>query len=292
VVIAELFAITAPVLIAVGLGFIWARRGGHFDPDLVTALITTIGAPALIFHTVANLSVSLAEFARVLAATLALLLATAGLGSGILLALRLPLRAFLPVLVFPNTGNMGLPLSLLAFGQNGLTLAVGIFTVCLVAQFTGGVALSSGRLSLRYLARMPVLWALVPATACVVLRTPPPGWINATADLVGGMTIPLMLLTLGVSLAGLRVAGIARSSGLAMLRLGLGFGLGVAIAELFALDPLARGVLILQSSMPTAVFNYLFAQRYGTAPEEVAGAVTISTLLSFVSLPLLLLAIL
>ena len=49
----------------------------------------------------------------------------------------------------------------------------------------------------------------------------------------------------------------------------------------------ARGAVLVQSSMPSAVFNYLFAARYGNHPEEVAGVVFLSTVLSFVTLPLL-----
>jgi predicted permease len=97
-----------------------------------------------------------------------------------------------------------------------------------------------------------------------------------------------MLITLGVSLAGLRVSDLGRSFLLAVLRLGLGFAVGLGIAYAFGLENTARGVLVLQSTMPTAVFNYLFAHRYATRPEEVAGAVTVSTLLTLAIIPLVL----
>ena len=286
--ITELLSIMAPVLISVGLGFVWGRRGGRFDHEMVTQLVITIGAPALVFHTVANLAVDLDDFVAMVGATVATMVAT-GLAAAALLALfRLPLRPFLSVLVFPNTGNVGLPLSLLAFGETGLTLAIGVFIVFLVAQFTIGVGLASGRISLRFLVRMPLIWALAAALVFLLLRATPPAWLNATTDLLGGMTIPLMLITLGVSLAGLRVAGRGRSLLLAVLRLGLGFAVGLAVAYVFRLEGTPRGVLILQSAMPTAVFNYLFAHRYATRPEEVAGAVTVSTLLTLAVLPLVL----
>jgi predicted permease len=105
---------------------------------------------------------------------------------------------------------------------------------------------------------------------------------------MAGLTIPLMLLTLGVSLARLRVPRFSRSLLVALARMGLGFGAGLAVAHVFGLDGVARGVLILDASMPVAVFNYLLAERYDRAPDEVAGAVVVSTLLSFGTLPLLL----
>ena len=73
------------------------------------------------------------------------------------------------------------------------------------------------------------------------------------------------------------------------LRLGLGFAVGLAVATAMGLEGTVRGVVIFESAMPVAVFNYLWAVRYNTAPEVVAGLVLASTALSFVTLPLLLL---
>lgn len=286
--IAEVLSILAPVVITVATGFLWARNKKHFDAEFVTALVTLVGAPALVFHTLANLSVERAAFGRMVLATLALLALSALLGLVFLRLLRLPARAFLPTLIFPNTGNLGLPLSFLAFGPPGLALAIGIFAANLVAQFTLGVAIAAGTVAWGSLLRMPLLWVLLPAIACIAFGVTPPGWVNDTAELLGGMTIPLMLLTLGVSLARLRLGGLRRSLILAALRLALGFLLAIGLAAAFGFDPLSRGVLVLQSSMPTAVFNYLFAVRYGTRPEEVAATVTVSTLMTFAVLPLLL----
>lgn len=286
--IGQVLSILAPVAFAVATGAVWARRAQPFDAEFVSSLVTLVGAPALVFHTLANLSVGAAEFGRIVLATLALLGLSALLGFILLKLLRLPVRVFLPVLMFPNTGNLGLPLSFLAFGPPGLALAVGIFAIYLVAQFTLGVAISAGTMAVGTLVRMPLLWALLPAIACIVFGVSPPEWVNTTAELMGGTTIPLMLMTLGVSLARLRVSGLGRSALLAVARLLIGFSVAIGVAAAFDLDPLSQGVLVLQSSMPTAVFNYLFAVRYATQPEEVAATVTVSTLVTFAVLPLLL----
>jgi predicted permease len=284
----ELFSIIAPVFICAGIGFAWERVGRGYDVGLVTDLITSIGAPCLVFHTLANLRVEGTAFATMVGATLAAMAGCAAAGALVLKLARLPLRSFLPAVIFPNTGNMGLPLNYLAFGDLGLALALGVFTVYTVGQFTLGIAIASGTVSLKALARVPLLWALAAAVLFMVAGATPPDWINATTRLLGDITIPLMLITLGISLARLKVASLPRSLGLSVLRLVLGFAIGVALAAALGLEGAARGVLIVQLAMPVAVFNYLFAQRYGTAPEEVAGMVVISTALSFASLPLLL----
>ena len=286
--LAELFSIIAPLLVCAGIGYGWAKTGRGYDVELVTTLVTNIGVPCLVFNTLSNLKVDAGSFGTMVVASVAALGVSLVVGALILRLAGLSRRAFLPALSFPNTGNMGLPLNYLAFGDIGLGLAIAVFTVYATTQFTLGVALASGKASLRSLARVPVLYALPPALAFMLTGTTPPKWINATTDILGGIVIPMMLITLGISLARLGVKSLPRSLGLSALRLGMGFAIGLAIATAFGLEGASRGVLIIQSTMPVAVFNYLFALRYKTAPEEVAGMVVISTVLSFVTLPPLL----
>jgi predicted permease len=70
-----------------------------------------------------------------------------------------------------------------------------------------------------------------------------------------------------------------------MVRVIGGFAVGLLVSGVFGLEGVERGVLILQSAMPVAVFNYLLALRYRREPGEVAGMVVLSTLLAFMLLP-------
>jgi hypothetical protein len=209
-------------------------------------------------------------------------------GVAVLHLARLPLNTFLCPIVFGNQGNMGLPVCLFAFGEEGLALAIAYFSVTATLQFTVGIAIWSGRFSLRELVRTPLIHAVVLAVAVLASGATVPAWIWNSTEILGGFAIPLMLVTLGASLAELRVARIGRSVLLSLCRLGIGLGVGLALASILDLSGVARGVLILQCAMPAAVFNYLFAQRYARAPEEVASIVVVSTLLAFAGLPFLL----
>ena len=283
-----LFQIIAPVFVCAALGYFWTRRGSEFDVGLVTALVSAVGAPCLVFHTLTSLQVDVAALTEFLAASIAALGTFAVIGAALLTLLKRRLAAFLPAMVFPNCGNMGLPLCLLAFGEAGLALALVYFVVFVVGQFTLGAAIASGDWSFGRLARIPVLYAVVLALVFMISGTQPPAWIDKTAELLGGITIPLMLITLGVSLASLELTGLRRGVGLAVIRLPIGFLVGWGLAWVFGLEGTARGVLIVQSAMPIAVFNYLFAARYQTAPEEVAAMVLTSTVVVFATLPALL----
>ncbi|CAE7205241.1 unnamed protein product [Symbiodinium microadriaticum] len=215
--------------------------------------------------------------------------------------LRQPSQLFLPSLTFPNCGNMGLPLCLLAFGDEGLALAIGFFSVTVLSNTTIGFWISQNIFSLKDGLRAPHIYAVALAILVQAFDVGVPLWISNTTDLIGAIAIPLMLVTLGVSIADLKVRDIGPSVGLGVLRLMMGAGIGLGLAILFDLEGVMRGVLIIQCAMPAAVLNYLFALRAeleGRADahlqdgkggaERVAGVVIASTLLSFVSLPILL----
>jgi len=284
----DLFAIIAPVFICTALGWAWVRAGRSYDRELIAVLIADIGAPCLVFSRLVALEVEPEAMAEMAIAAGISVAAFAVAGIAILRLARLPFHTFLCPLVFGNQGNMGLPVCLFAFGEEGLALAIAYFSVTATLQFTAGIAIWSGHFSLRELARTPLIHAVVLAVAVLASSATVPAWIWNTTEIMGGFAIPLMLVTLGASLAELRVARIGRSVVFACGRLGIGFGVGVALAALLDLSGVARAVLILQCSMPAAVFNYLFAQRYARAPEEVASIVVVSTLLAFAGLPLLL----
>lgn len=286
---AELFAIIAPVFLIAGIGFGWGRLKLPFDNATVTGVSTRIGTPALILSTLSGLKVTPAAFAEMLWATVLVLAGFAVIGLLALKTLRLSARAFLTPVMMANAGNMGLPLCLFAFGEEGLSLAIAAFAVIAGYHFTFGIAIVSGRFSLRAIAKTPVIWASLIGAAMLVAGQPLPDWLGNTLKVLGGITIPLMLIALGVSLASLEARSLKDGAIVAVLRLAIGVGVGAGVAELLDLEGAARGVVIIQAAMPVAVFNYLFAATYDQRPGAVAGSVLISTAISFATLPFLLL---
>ncbi len=284
----ELIAIVLPVYLCVGLGFAWRRAGRPYDTALITELLMGVGAPALVFSSLTGLTVTGDAVARMAAGALLALSTFAVLGFALLRLLRLPAHTFLGPLVFMNAGNMGLPLCLFAFGEEGLALGTTFFATAALTHFTAGQWLWAGRLSPGEVLRTPLAWSALAAGAVLALGLPVPRWLGRTAELVGSFTIPLMQFTLGVSLSGLAVGGVPRAVLLAAVRIGMGVAVGAGLAWLLGFEGVARGVFILDCAMPVAVFNYLLAERYGRSPEEVAGLVMTSTLLAFGTIPLIL----
>jgi len=283
----ELFAVIAPILICAGLGYGWARKGIAYPVDFVTRLVMNIGAPCLILSSFSKAGFDIGKMAELSAATLVILLIMLVSGVVLIRLMRLEVSTFLPSLLFPNIGNMGLPLCLFAFGQTGLALGLTVFLVIFTLQMSLGILITAGRGNPVELLKQPVLWATVIAVILVATGESLPAWLDNTTGILGGATIPLMLITLGVSLAQLKVAEWKHSLLFSLVRVLGGFGLAVLVAGWFGLEGIDRGVLILQSSMPVAVFNYLLALRYQREPGEVAGMVVLSTLLAFALLPLI-----
>ncbi len=281
----ELFAVIAPILICSGLGYAWARKGLDYPVDFVTRLVMNIGAPCLIVSSFSKAGIDIGKMAEVSAAAAVVLLIMLVLGGLLIRMMRLEISTFLPSLIFPNIGNMGLPLCLFAFGETGLALGLTVFLVIFTLQMSLGIVLVAGRGNLAGLLKQPVLWATAIAVVLVSTGRSLPVWLDNTTGILGGATIPLMLITLGVSLAQLKVAEWKHSLLFSLIRVLGGFGLAILVAGWFGLQGDERGVLVLQMSMPVAVFNYLLALRYQREPGEVAGMVVISTLMAFALLP-------
>ena len=286
--ILELLSVVAPVFIVALVGLAWARSGAHFDEVSISRLVLNVGIPCLVFRSLTSLDVPPAELARMAGLAAAVMSMFAIGGFAVLKAMNLPAHTYLGPLVFANSGNIGLPICLFAFGDAGLALGMAYFAVSSTCHVVLGGPLFAGSFSLRPFFRSPLTWAVIITVGVVASGVTVPTWIARTTTLLGDIAIPLMLLTLGVSLSKMHPESLGRSIILSLVRLGLGVSAGLLLTTLLGVDGLTRKVLVLQASMPVGVLNYLFAQRYARSPEQVASLVLVSTLISIVSIPALL----
>lgn len=289
----ELFAIVSPIFICILMGLIWSRVGVDYSAEFITNVVMNIGAPCLFISVLSNAEIQLSELVVVFKAVIALQIGMLIVGTIIIKLLKYKLSVYLPPLLFPNNGNMGLSLCLFTFGEKGLALGLGIFMFQTVSQFTLGIILVNENPS-RQLKKMadvlkqPIIYAAFFAVCIVAFEIELPRWAANTTRLLGGITIPLMLITLGVSLGGLKVKSWHRSLFFSCIRMFGGLLIGFGVVELFDLTGIMRGVVLIQSAMPVAVFNYLLALKYRQEPAETASMIVVSTVLAMVGLPILL----
>lgn len=281
----ELLSVVAPVFLVSLAGMLWVRAGLPFDQATVSRIVLDLASPCLIFASLVTVEVTPASLATMALATCLALASLAIAGALALRLASLPVAPFLGLVIFTNTGNMGIPVSTFAFGEEGTALAVTFFTVSFLVHSLLGVALVSGALSWRPIMRSPLAYAGLAAAVVLVTGLPVPIVVTRTLGLVGDCAVPMMLLMLGASLNHLSVRRLGRATALAALRLGLGTIVGFGVAYALGLTGAARGVLVLECSMPVAVLCYIIAARYDREPIDVAGATVVSTALSLFTLP-------
>lgn len=280
--------VVAPVFILAAIGFAWVKAGFDYDIAFVTRLAMTLSVPCLIFTALVNTKISPDALSATFYATILTYAAVTAVMWVILKIARLDLQTYWAPLIFGNTGNLGLPLALFAFGEVGLGYAVVVFALMGIYSFTVGIWMVSGRGAFTRAAKEPLVGATILGLIFMLQGWSLPTWVDNTLGLVGQMAIPLMLLTLGVALARLQLNSVWRGVVLAVLKVIVCSGLATSIGMWMGLQPIALAVLIVQVSTPVAVTSYLLAQKYGAAAPDVAGMVVISTLLSVLYLPIIL----
>lgn len=286
------FEIVAPVFLLAGIGFAWVKIGLEYRIQFVTQLAMTLSLPCLIFvslmqshiDTEALKSLSIAAIVAYGIITIVFLILVHLLG--------LETRTYSAPLIFGNTGNLGLPLALFAFGELGLSYAVIVFAIMALWSYTFGIWLVAGKGSLHKVLCEPLVWGTVLGIIFLWQDWETPIFLTNALLLIGQMAIPMMLITLGVALARLSGNDFIQAAILSLVKLILCVGIAWASGYYFDLDQTAFGVLVLQVATPVAVTSYLLAEKYGADAQSVAGLVVASTLMSVGALPLILAAIL
>jgi len=285
-IVFEVLQIVAPVFILAAIGFIWVKIGGEYRVQFVTRLAMTLSVPCLIFVSLMRAKIDPAALTVVVLATLACYGALTVVVYILGKVAGLDTRTFMAPLIFGNTGNLGLPLALFAFGEAGLGYAVVIFAVMAIYSFTFGVWLVSGGGSISKVVKEPMVGATLLGGLFLYMGWSTPVWLTNTLQLTGQMAIPLMLITLGVAVARLQPKGFIRPLWLSVLKVVVAVAISWGIGRWFELPPVAFAVLVLQISTPVAVTSYLLAEKYEANADAVAGLVVMSTLVSVFTLPL------
>lgn len=284
--------VVTPVFALAAIGFGWVRAGYAYDIAFVTRLTMTLSVPCLIFVALMETEADPVALATLLAASVVSYGIVGAVFAGVVAVTGLERRTFLAPLIFGNTGNVGLPLALFAFGREGLGLAVVVFAVMAVGSFTIGIRLVAGAGSMGRVLREPMVRATLAGALFLWAGWTPPPAITETLRLTGQMAIPLMLLTLGVAIARLQTRGIGRAIALSALKAGVCVSVAAGVGLAFALPPVAFAVLVLQIATPVAVTSYMLAEKYGADAQSVAALVVASTVMAVGLLPLILASVL
>ncbi len=283
----KIFEVIFPVFFVIGVGYYLGKKNPKFDTNFITVFAGNIGTPAMIFYTVTTTGITLNIFIHYFVYALLMIGGFALIGLILLFLLRKDLSMELPPLILPNTGNMGIPICLFAYGAEGLGIASAVASVIILFHFTLGIFLAKKKFSLDVVVKSPPVYAIIISVIFLFFQIQTPLFLENTTFLLTYATIFLVLMSLGIALTKLKFS-LKDSILLSLCRVILGPIIAFIIIYYFNLSGFAAGVLLIQSAMPSAILNYLVGSMYSPKKivDSIASTIVVSTIISFFTIPI------
>lgn len=274
-----------PVFLIVAIGYGYAR---HQRPDLTVfnRIALDVLAPMLVYSALASRDFHLADHVPLLIGGSVLILGSGLLAWPLARAFGAQPRSLVPVVMFNNCGNMGLPLALLAFGPAHFGAAVALFSVSNLFHFSLGARITSSHARTRDLLTSPLMIATALGFVSALADLRPPEVVLSGLKLLGDALLPMMLFALGVRLTALTRNGLALGLLGALARPMIGLAIGIPLAWALGLEGAARGQLLLFAALPPAVMQFMLADRYHQEPDKVGAMIMLGNALAVAFVPL------
>ncbi|HZH06994.1 MAG TPA: AEC family transporter [Lautropia sp.] len=303
----EALGLAFPLYLLILIGYLLARFAGwpKAVPEALSRFVFVVAIPALLFALTSDLSRLPPLDLRVLLAYFGACLLV--FVAGRLVAARLfrldgvGQTVFAMGGIYGNTVMLGLPIARAALGEGAVpTLALVLVTNTLVmwtlvtvsVEWARGGRLTPGGLlrTVRSVVTNPVVAAILLGTGWSLTRLPLPSAVKSTLDLLGQSAVPLALVTVGFGLAAYRIReGIAEAVVLTGLKLVALPFLVWLIARVIGLPPLETQVVVLLASIALGVNVYLMAAEFKTLQGPIGTGLLVSTMVSGLTVPLVLL---
>ncbi len=285
----KLFEVLFPVFFVVGIGYYLGKTNPKIDTTFITSFAANIGTPAMVIYAITSTGINFEIFRDyfwyyLLAIAL---FALVGIFTLYLLKTKDIVRE-LPPLIFPNTGNMGLPICMFAYGSKGLGVSASITSLIILCHFTLGVFLADRKFNLNVILKNPPFYAIIFSAIMLFYGIKLPVFVVNTTEWLMYVTIFLILMSLGIALTRLKVFSLTNALISSFTRMIIGPAIGFFLIFIFNLKGFAAGVLLIQCSMPSAVLNYLVGSIYSPKKivDSIASTIVVSTLISFVTIPI------
>ena len=285
----KLFEVLSPVFFIVGIGYILGKKKSDIDTTFITNYSANFGAPALFIFAITSSGVTYSVFSEYFVYSVIALTCFAITGVIFLFFMKKDISRELPPFFLPNTGNMGIPICLFAYGSLGMGVAAAVSSLVVLLHFTANIFLASKKFDIKIILKSPSTHAVIVAVAFLYFDLEMPKFVLNTVMLLGYAMIVLILMSLGVSLTQLKVFSIKTSLISSIGRVIVGPIIGFFLIKIFNLSGYAAGVLLIQSSMPSAILTYLIASMY--SPKEIvdniSSMIVVSTLMSLITIPII-----
>lgn len=281
----RIIGIITPVLGISVMGYFYARIRRP-DMTVVNRMSTEVFFPLLIFAGMVAKDFHLLDYMPLMIGGAVLALGSGLLSWGVARLLHYNPRTFVPSMMFSNVGNMGIPLTVVAFGQEMLSSAVALFTIFSLLHVTLGIRIVAPHATVKGILRGPMFWSMILGVIASLLKIPIPDWVMMMIRMLGEIAIPLGLFSLGVSFASFKIERWSMGIVGAVVCPLSGLLIVWPLLMWLPLTPQMQGVLVLYAALPPAVMNYIFAEQYRQEPAQVSAIVVIGSIASIFFIPL------
>jgi len=285
----KLIEVLFPVFFIVGIGYFLGKKNPKFDTTFITNYSGNFGAPALFIFAISSSGVTYSVFSEYFIYAIIALTSFALVGIIFLFFMKKDISRELPPYFLPNTGNMGIPICLFAYGTLGMGVAAAISSLVILLHFTINIFLASKKFDIKIILKSPPTYAVIVAVYFLYFDMEMPKVVINTVMLLGYAMIVLILMSLGVSLTQLKVFSLKDSVISSIGRVIIGPIIGFLIIKIFNLTGFAAGVLLIQSAMPSAILTYLVAEMYSPKKvvDSISSMIVVSTLMSLITVPII-----
>jgi hypothetical protein len=285
VLLTRILGIIFPIFAIVSVGYAYGRWR-RVDMSMVNTMNMDVLVPALLFFVLSSKNFDLARYGDLALGAAAVVIGSGVLALAVAWLARLQAKTLVPPMMFTNTGNMGLPLAVFAFGEQALPAAVMLLIVTNGLHFTLGTFLMDHRAALLGVIRKPIVAATLLGLGFNLLGWTLPGPVSITVEMLGQASIPLLLFSLGVRLTEVDLRDWKIGALGAVLCPVTGIVMVLMLRPLLDLTPLQSGLFLVYGALPPAVLNFLVAEQFNQEPKNVASIVLLGNLAATVSIPL------
>ncbi len=285
----KLFEVLFPVFFIIGIGYFIGKKNPNLDTSFITDYSANFGTPALVIFALTSSGVTFAIFAEYFIYSLIAISCFGIIGVVFLIFQKKDYIRELPPFILPNTGNMGIPICLFAYGSLGMGVAAAISSIVVLLHFTLNIFLASKKFNFNIIIKSPSFYAILITILLLYYKIETPKFILNTVMLLAYAMIVMILMSLGVALTQLKIFSFKDALFSSIGRVIIGPIIGLALIKVFNLSGFAAGVLLIQSSMPSAILTYLIASIY--SPKEIvdniSSMIVVSTLMSLITVPII-----
>ena len=284
----KLFEVLFPVFFIVGIGFLLGKKNPNFDTSFITTYAGNFGTPALVIFALTAGGVTFDIFKEFFFYALILLSAFGIIGLIFLVLMKKDYIRELPTFILPNTGNMGIPICLFAYGELGMGIAAAISSLVVLLHFTLNIFLAKRAFDFQTIFKSPAFYAIIVTVLFLYFEQPVPQFVMNTVMLLAYGMIVMILMSLGVALTQMKVFSFKDAVITSTGRVIIGPLIGLTVIKLFDLSGVSAGVILIQSSMPSAILCYLVASMYSpkVIVDNISSTIVVSTIMSLVTIPI------